>query len=89
MLDIRSRGSVEAHDISSSLYHWYSTNSSTILCMVLMRVSGRCTVLMALLTRSYKTVQNIVVLVQCMIRVVSISTCVHYTMRGSDSRAAI
>ena len=52
MLGIRSRGSVR-YIPSSSLYPRYSTYSCTVLCMVLMRVSGRCTVLMALLTRAH------------------------------------
>ena len=73
----------------SSSYSRYSTHSSTVLHMVLMRVSGRCAVLMALLTRAHKTVQYIVVLVQCMVLIVSISTCVQYTMRGLEGRVII
>ena len=49
MLDIRSRGSVR-YMPSSSLYPRYSTDSSIVLCMVLMRVSVQCKVLMVLLT---------------------------------------
>ena len=41
---------------SSSLYPKYSTDSSIVLCMVLMRVSGRCTVLMVLLTSTEQCV---------------------------------
>ena len=69
---------------SSSLYPRYSTHSCNILCMVLMRVSGRCTVLMVLLMRAQNNVQYIVVLVQCMVLMVSISTCVQYTIRGLE-----
>ena len=52
ILGIQSRGSVR-YIPSSSLYPRYSTYSCTVLCMVLMRVSGYCTVLMVLLTRTH------------------------------------
>ena len=88
ILGIHSRGSV-GYVPSSILYLRYSTHSDTILGMVLMRVSGCCTVLMVLLTRAQNNVSYIAVLVQCMVLMVSISTCVQYTMRGSESRAII
>ena len=88
MLVIRSRGSV-GYVPSSSLHPRYSTHSCTALCIVLMRVSGRCTVLMILLTRTLNHVEYIVILVQCMVLIVSISACVQYTMRGPESRPII
>ena len=88
MLGIRSRRSVEYIPISI-LYPRYSAHISTVMCMVLRRVSGRCAVLMALLTRAHKTVQYITVLVQCMVLIVSIIICVRYKMRGLEGRAII
>ena len=60
MLGIQPRESIGLGAISSNLYPWNSTDSSTVynerLCMVLRA---------------------------------SISTCVQYTMRGSESRSII
>ena len=67
--------------ISVGLYENSSSDSSTVLCMVLMRVSGRCTVLMVLLTRSHKTVQYIIVPIKYMVLIVITSTCVQYIVR--------
>ena len=58
----------------------YSIDSCTVLCMVIMRVSGQCTALMVLLARALNHVWYSVVLVQCMVLIISIIAYVQYTM---------